>query len=68
MAARSLLSQGGGGSQIMGDDGQVEVESVGFQASVAHTLEAIAPFEHREGPLDGAAHAADQFVVQALPG
>jgi hypothetical protein len=55
------------GSEVEGDGGEIEVECVRLKASVAHSDEAVAAFEHGESALDGASDAADQFVAHALP-
>lgn len=43
------------------------MECVRLKASVAHSDEAVAAFEHGESALDGASDAADKFVAHALP-
>jgi hypothetical protein len=53
-----------GGSQVEGDQGQIEVERVG--APVAHPVEPVSDFENGEGALDPAANASDQLVAQRL--
>src|SRR5579872_4659634 len=70
MSGRVWLCRSGsgrGGSQIVGDGDQIEVEGVCRKAGIAHAGETVSALELREGALDGLTDAPDQLVAHRLP-